>query len=89
MRILKWIVQRVENKVGAKTTPLGLTPNYADIDWQGLEDMSEAKFNELTEVNLDLWKKELLGHNDWFEKLGDKLPAKIVARNKELLASLN
>lgn len=89
MRILKWIVQRVENKVGAKTTPLGLTPNYADIDWQGLEDMSEAKFNELTEVNLDLWKKELLGHNDWFEKLGEKLPAKIVARNKELLDSLD
>ena len=46
MRVLKWIIERIQGRTGAIESPLGWMPRYQDLNWKGLEDFSEAEFVE-------------------------------------------
>ena len=37
MRVLKWIVDRVEGLADAASAPMGYVPRHKDIDWRGLD----------------------------------------------------
>ena len=82
MRVLKWIVDRVNKRVSADKTALGWMPRFEDIDWTGVE-FNEAEFNELNQVDTDAWKQELVLQKEWFEKMGEKLPIQLV-KNRDL-----
>ena len=87
MRVLKWIVERVEGKVGANDTPVGFVPRYEDLDWQGL-DFSRETFEKLTDVNRGEWQEELKDHARLFEELKSRMPGELGAKREELERSL-
>lgn len=87
MRVLKWIIDRVKGRTAAVESPLGWMPRYKDIDWTGL-DFSEEQFNELMEIDAEAWKKEILSHEELFEKLYDKLPKEFFFMRELLLSSV-
>ncbi|HPO52359.1 MAG TPA: phosphoenolpyruvate carboxykinase (GTP), partial [bacterium] len=73
IRVLKWIIDRVNNKVSAKETPIGLVPYAQDIDTTGI-DLSREKLDKILDVNIKEWKEELEDVKKFFEGFGSKLP---------------
>lgn len=87
MRVLKWIVERVQGKAGAVESPLGWMPRFEDMDWEGL-DMPREKFNDLLSVNREAWQKEVLSHEELFIKMYDRLPKEFLHIRELILSSL-
>ena len=86
-RILEWIVDRVEGRVDAVETPIGLVPRYEDIDWNGL-DFSKADFDKVTAQDKAQWLKEIDSHTELFNKLGERLPQQLKDRQASLKAAV-
>jgi len=87
MRVLKWIVNRVHGRGVSKETPLGWVPHYEDIDWNGLE-YSRDKWNELMDVDRDIWRLKTLQHEELFLKLHDHLPKEMIYERELLICRL-
>lgn len=87
MRVLEWIINRVNGKTSAIESPLGWMPRYEDLDLRGL-NLSKEKFNKLMEVDREAWKQEILSHEELFEKLYDRLPKEFVLMRELILSSL-
>ncbi len=88
MRVLKWILDRVHGRGYGIESPLGWMPRYSDLTWDGLESMTEEKFNKLMSVNSESWKQEILSHEEMFSKLYDKLPREFTFMRELILSSL-
>ena len=88
MRVLKWIVQRSKGRASAVECPIGWRPRYRDMDWEGMEGFSREEFNEIMHVDRELWKQELLGHEELFEKAYDRLPKEFLFMRELLLSAL-
>ncbi len=87
MRVLKWIVDRVHGDSYAVESPLGWMPRYQDMNWEGTS-FSERRFNELMRIDAELWKQELLSHEELFAKLYDKLPKEFFYMRELILSGL-
>ncbi len=74
MRVLKWIVSRVNGSAGAEKTALGYVPRYEDLDWTGLSAVTQEHFERLVSVDRKAWETELRAHEEFFKQLGDKMP---------------
>jgi len=86
-RILRWIVDRARGRALARETPIGWTPYYEDIHWEGL-DFAEAQFDQLQHVDRAAWKKEVIDHEDLFISLHDHLPPEMVYERELLICRL-
>ncbi len=87
MRVLQWIVERVNGQALGVESPLGWVPRFEDLDWTGL-DFDRQKFGELMAIERELWKTELLMHEELFIKLYDRLPRDLVAIRELLVSSM-
>ena len=77
-RVLKWICDRIEGKVEAAETPLGLIPAEGSLDLAGLE-ISDSDLEAATRFDVEEWKNELPLIEQWYENFGDHLPASMRA----------
>jgi phosphoenolpyruvate carboxykinase (GTP) len=87
MRVLKWVVDRAHGRTLGKETPIGWLPRYEDIEWQGL-DFSKEKFEELQAFDFAAWRQEVLGHEELFLDLHDRLPSEMVYERELLICRL-
>jgi len=76
VRVLKWILERVEGRARAAETPIGLVPAPGALTLDGL-DTSVAAMDELLRVDPAAWAAEWTGIGDFFERFGARLPAEI------------
>jgi len=87
MRVLKWVVDRAHGRTLGKETPIGWTPHYTDIDWKGM-DFPKEKFDELQEFDHSAWRQEVLGHEELFLDLHDRLPPEMIYERELLICRL-
>ena len=87
MRVLKWVVDRAHGRTLGKETPIGWTPRYEDIEWQGL-DFPKARFDELQEFDRKAWRQEVLGQEELFLDLHDRLPPEMIYERELLICRL-
>ncbi|MEO8652508.1 MAG: phosphoenolpyruvate carboxykinase (GTP) [Ramlibacter sp.] len=76
MRVLKWMIDRIEGKAGGAPNVFGVSPGYQDLNWSGL-DFSPAQFEKVTSIDKAAWEKELELHTELFERLSYHLPAEL------------
>lgn len=78
MRVLDWIIARVEGRADAVETPIGFVPKAEDIDIAGLEDeISLETLRSILQVDKAQWAKEAEGIEEFYHKFGDKLPKEL------------
>ena len=89
LRVLEWILDRCEGKVDAEETAIGYLPKAEDINIEGLEgEVTIDSLKSILDVDKDLWMEETKGIAEFYEKFGDKLPAKIKEEYENLVNNL-
>jgi len=87
MRVLEWIIERVEGKAEGEMNAFGLTPRYADLDWTGL-DFDAEKYAQVSGLDAGTWAAELALHDELFRQLAYKLPPELPEVRQRLAARL-
>jgi len=88
MRVLKWVVERVQGRARAVEGPLGWMPLEEDLELRGIPGFGSAQFRAVMTVDRDEWRREMQLHEALFEKLVDRLPAEYPAMGQLLQAAL-
>jgi len=87
MRVLKWMVERLDGKAGGSEHVFGITPTYDDLDWRGM-DFSRAQFAQVTRMDIAEWTAEMALHGELFRQLAYHLPAELGATRSRIEAGL-
>ncbi|MEO6033582.1 MAG: phosphoenolpyruvate carboxykinase (GTP), partial [Burkholderiaceae bacterium] len=83
MRVLQWVIERVEGTGQGRENAFGTTPRHADLNWAGL-DFSAAQYEQVTSLDPAAWKAELALHAELFQKLAHRLPAEMTATKAKI-----
>jgi len=78
MRVLKWMLDRVEGQGHGDDHAFGVTPRYEDINWNGM-DFTPAQFETATRIDKADWAAEMGLHEALFEQLAYHLPPELPA----------
>ena len=84
MRVLMWILDRCEDKVDAVETAIGYVPKAEDINIEGLEGITLDTIRDLVSVDVESWKEDIANIKEFYNLVGDRVPAEL----KEELAAL-
>lgn len=76
MRVLKWMIDRIEGRVAGEQHPFGISPTYQELEWEGLPFTAE-QFQQVIGIDLPAWEKELELHHELFQQLEHRLPAEL------------
>jgi phosphoenolpyruvate carboxykinase (GTP) len=82
-RVLKWMCDRVDGKVGARETFIGLLPEEGDLDLSGLS-IPPADMEELFRIDPDVWKSEYFDIEVFYDQFGSHLPKRLDVQLKAL-----
>jgi len=88
MRVLKWVIDRLEGKAQGQATMFGVSPQYAEINWSGLS-FSAEQFAKVTSIDKAAWADEFKLHDEHFAKLSQGLPPALLQTRAELEKRLN
>ena len=87
MRVLEWIVKRIQGQAKGSEHVFGVSPGYDDLTWDGLE-FSRAEFDEITQIKASDWQLELESHRELFAKLGARLPKQLESTRTRFVSAL-
>ena len=87
MRIMAWMLERVDGTAKGSEHAFGTTPDYGDVNWNG-SDFSEADYASITALDRDAGVAEVKLHAELFELLKHNLPAELPATQAKIEARL-
>ncbi|MFH1580828.1 MAG: phosphoenolpyruvate carboxykinase (GTP), partial [Pseudomonadota bacterium] len=76
LRTIEWILDRCNNRISAKKTPIGYVPYPEDIDTTGLY-LPKETMPKLLDVNKNEWRKEVKQIEEFFKKFGRDFPKEL------------
>ncbi len=87
VRVLKWMLHRIEGRAGASETPIGYVPTVSSLTLDGLS-ISRDTLGELLAVHPSDWAEEEVAIAQFFENFGDRLPHAMRDEQKALASRL-
>ena len=88
MRVLKWMIDRLEGKAVGHDTMFGVAPQYAEINWTGIS-FSAEQFKTVTSIDKAAWVEELKLHDTHFEQLAYHMPKALLETKGALESRLS
>jgi len=88
VRVLKWILERVEGRGKAAETPIGYVPVPDALTLDGLS-VTRQTMEDLLRVDPAEWAPELEETKKFLDKFGDHLPKEIADEHARLAARFN
>ena len=82
-RVIKWMIERIEQKVDTETTPLGLLPKQEDFDLNGL-DIKKETMQKLFAIDREEWKKEIEDIETFYSQYSGKIPQELLQHLDDL-----
>ena len=73
MRVLEWMLKRVEGKVAGRATAIGILPRAGELNRNGLA-VSDADLETLLAVDTPAWRTEVGAIADYLEEFGERTP---------------
>ncbi|HEY5971994.1 MAG TPA: phosphoenolpyruvate carboxykinase (GTP) [Pseudoxanthomonas sp.] len=83
LRVLEWMIKRVQGQVGAKNTPIGLLPGWDGLGLQGLELTREAQ-EGLLGFDKASWHAEFEDIGTYLAEYGTRTPEKLLSAAKRI-----
>ncbi len=87
VRVLKWILERVEGRGSSQETPIGHVPTRSALTLDGL-NIATGTVEELLRVDPEDWEQELVDSKEFFQKFGERLPREIRDEHEKLSGRL-
>ncbi|MFO1330422.1 MAG: phosphoenolpyruvate carboxykinase (GTP) [Rubrivivax sp.] len=87
MRVLEWMLGRIEGRAQGAENVFGVSPRYDDLRWDGLA-FSREQFASVIGIDKAAWQQELQLHAELFQQLAHRLPAELPATMKRIEAEL-
>ncbi|MGZ4784064.1 MAG: phosphoenolpyruvate carboxykinase (GTP) [Acidimicrobiales bacterium] len=75
-RVLKWVIERVNDEGEFVETPIGRVPTVAAIDRDGL-DLDDEAMARILRVDSEAWRAEVPQIEAHFEFIGERLPSQL------------
>jgi phosphoenolpyruvate carboxykinase (GTP) len=83
MRVLAWMLGRVQGSAQALENVFGYSPSYQDLNWDGMP-FTQEQFNQVISVDNASWREELKLHDELFTQLSHGLPKVLTATKTKL-----
>ena len=83
VRVLKWMLERIEGKAAATETPIGLLPTPESLTLDGI-NVTRKTLEDLLSVDPAAWIKEHADVTSFFKDFGDRLPDGIRDEHRRL-----
>jgi phosphoenolpyruvate carboxykinase (GTP) len=87
MRVLKWMIERIEGQAQGEEHFFGISPRYDDLEWAGLNFPAE-KFATIIDASPAAWRNELKLHDELFNQLAYHLPKELADTKARFEAAL-
>jgi len=87
MRVLKWMIERIEGQAGGTEHAFGISPRYEDLHWEGLA-FSREQFASVMSIDRGQWQQELALHQELFQQLSTRLPQQLNATRQQIAAKI-
>jgi phosphoenolpyruvate carboxykinase (GTP) len=78
MRVLEWMLGRIEGRAAGAENAFGVSPRYEDLRWDGLA-FTREQFASVIGIDKAAWQQELKLHDELFQQLAWHLPAALPA----------
>ncbi|MEO8183544.1 MAG: phosphoenolpyruvate carboxykinase (GTP) [Deltaproteobacteria bacterium] len=85
IRVLDWVLRRVERRVDARRTPIGLLPR--SLDTSGL-DLDAECIDQLLQVDLRGWLREAEASQEFLTRFEQRLPRALEREQQALMRRL-
>jgi len=87
LRVLEWMIDRVEGRLDGVETPIGILPGPAELKLDGL-DLERHQLDELLAVDHAGWQAELAAIGEYLETCMPRLPERLRKEQQRVAEAL-
>jgi phosphoenolpyruvate carboxykinase (GTP) len=87
LRVLEWMIDRVEGKARGRETPIGIVPAEGELKLDGL-NLSREAGSELLGIDTAGWQAELHAIGEYLDSFAPRLPERLRQEQQRVASAL-